>query len=134
MDGCSVEDVFVGEGEGMVNESTCYPVLHIAPADKCAVAENLMNSTYSLEDVSSLLAATNGSAAYYFPFISQDVSDEKSERTHFYDSAALLLIMFLLFLTVITIWIFRVRRFRVFHETGLAMLYGELKKKKKKKK
>ena len=104
-----------------------YPMFYVNPMDRCIVGQNLKNNSYlfTLEDPWSILEGTNRSLSFMLANATQDVSDARSERTHFQDSAALCLIMALLFLTVITIWIFRVKRSRVMHETGLALLYGK---------
>lgn len=50
--------------------------------------------------------------------------DEKEIALHQLDSLSLLLYTFLLTLTVLTIWLFKHRRIRYLHETGLALFYG----------
>ena len=105
------------------------PLLFIDPVQAKEVGERLLAENYTLENIPDVVAnlsnITQGlSKAYHLVHIQQDVSDSKQEVIHFYDSISLLIIMALLFNTVITIWIFRVRRFRILHSTGLALLYG----------
>ena len=112
--------------------TTCSTLLYIAPEDVCEVATRLSDfaayyTSQNYANISEVVknTSTNDSRVYSLPSIELDISDTRSEKIHTFDSAALLLIMALLFLAVITIWVFKAKRLRVFHETGLSLIYGE---------
>lgn len=53
-------------------------------------------------------------------------TEKEAEESHRQDSVNLLTFILLLTLTILTIWLFKHRRVRFLHETGLAMFYGLL--------
>lgn len=57
--------------------------------------------------------------------MTEEITSEKAaEESHRRDSVNLVMFILLLTVTILTIWLFKHRRCRFLHETGLAMLYG----------
>ena len=50
--------------------------------------------------------------------------EDEMENTHKTDSLSMLILITLLIINVLMIWLFKIRRFEFFHETGVAMILG----------
>lgn len=52
--------------------------------------------------------------------------DLRKSHDHVVDSTNLLIFIVLLIMVILTIWLFKHKRFPYIHETGLAIIYGKL--------
>lgn len=77
--------------------------------------------------VAVITAATISYAFDIIEDMSVSLEGQKEEEisiSHKTDSLSMMILISLLIATVLVIWLFKIRRFSVFHETGVAMIFG----------
>ena len=62
--------------------------------------------------------------SYETPTTLEGKKEDEIDHSHMTDSLSMLILITLLIFNVLVIWLFKIRRFRIFHETGVAMIFG----------
>ena len=84
------------------------------------MAAGIARATF-LYCASCLFLPSNG---FESPTTLEGKKEDEMEHSHKTDSLSMLILITLLIVNVLVIWLFKVRRFQCFHETGLAMIFG----------
>lgn len=92
---------------------------------ECQIPNITASYEYTVQNGTDNETVREKSQTIFLPRPVLAVTDEQGEMVHKLDGTTLIIVMALLVLTILTIWVFRAKRIRVCHSTGLAMLYGE---------